>query len=79
MAIILNTYCPKCSALAQRKDDLVEGHVAIRCKVCKLFWLEGDDTACIDVNALEIRAEAIQRWNEMQQSDSDDPRWTRLN
>ena len=78
MAIILKRYCPKCQAETQRKADLIEGQVVHRCKTCRVYYLDGDHVACADVQQLEARAEAMQRWNEVRSSDISDPRWTRI-
>ena len=78
MAIIINDYCPRCGGLRNRKEGIIEDVAVLGCKSCKLFWLEGDDVACVDVNALKVRLEAIQRWRDMMESDIDDPRCTRL-
>lgn len=75
---VINYYCPECGGLQDRKEGVIEGHVVLGCKACKLFWLEGDHQSCKNVNDLKRAAEAIKRHNEMMESDINDPRWTQF-
>ena len=78
MGVTITRYCIRCHQPAQLKKGMLEGHDVLRCKACKILWIDGDNAPCQDIDDLKRAAEAIRRHNEMMDSDISDPRWTQL-
>lgn len=77
--------CPTCGEKLGRAEQIIPGHVVLRCGTCRKYWLEGDDVWITFSNdpfsRLKTRADHLdneRRCREAMESPIDDPRWERI-
>jgi hypothetical protein len=83
--------CLECGSRIERSDRIVRGHTVERCPKCRWLRLAGDSkkfndgggttaVAALVARLAYISRDAIEarRWQEIVDSETDDPRWTVL-
>jgi len=79
--------CPLCHEelnATDRNDRMIVGSFVLRCRPCKVYWIEGDTELFSGPDSLKnltkraITLMAVKVDREIMTSDIDDPRWTRV-